>query len=125
MEDYCLDFYDKAHNKFYKFKGLFLTKKEKHVLAVGSFYGEVINGGLLQYMGNESGDFIKWSIEAFYAIGIPNYAKVMENLQDIFPKKKFHKTGEAVWKFIETIDDFVLDPILECIEQPFSRLSCI
>ena len=69
MQKVCHEAFDKAHGKWGSIRKLFLTKKEKFILATETFYGEFSNGGLLQYLGNESGAFANWSVEAFKEIG--------------------------------------------------------
>lgn len=76
MELSCLTFFEKAHRKWSEHGKLALSEKEKYVLSVETFFGEVTNGGLLQYLSNESHAFANWATDGFERIGIPQYAAV-------------------------------------------------
>lgn len=79
-------FFDEAHNKWSHFGNAGLSEKEKFVLAIETFYGEVTNGGLQQYLSNESGAFAEWAVDGFEAIGILAYANIMRNVKSLFPQ---------------------------------------
>ena len=76
-----------------------------------TFYGEVLNGGLDQYLGNESGSFAQWADEAFDAIGIPVYAEVIRNVKKLFPGGYIPENSEVRWDLIESIDEDKLEEI--------------
>ena len=84
MEKICHEAFDKAHDKWSSIKRPFLTKREKVILATETFYGEFSNGGLLQYLDNESGAFANWSVEAFLKIDIPKYSELLQEVKKIF-----------------------------------------
>jgi len=115
MEKVCHEFFDKAHGKWSTFGGLFLSKKEKYTLAIETFYGEVLNGGLLQYLGNESGNFANWSVDAFNEIDIPEISEAMKTVLTLFPKNKIPKNASKRWDILEEIDDKIFDKL----EKPF------
>ena len=91
-ESVCREFFDEAYDKWSQLGGAGLTEKEKHLLAIETFYGEVTNGGLQQYLGNESGAFARWAVDAFEAIGIPAYANVVRNVKASFSRGR-HSRG--------------------------------
>lgn len=115
MESACHKVFDKAHEKWTKFGSAALTEIDRVTLAVETFYGEVTNGGLLQYLGNESGAFAQWASESFEAIGIPAYARVMEDVKSLFPCGVIPEDADERWQKVEAIDD----ERLEAVEQPF------
>ncbi len=115
IEYFCEDFCEAAHAKWTNQGSSGLTAKEKHSLAVETFYGEVLNGGLQQYLGNESGTFAQWADEAFEAIGIPAYAEVIRNVKELFPNGLIPEDSNERWDIVESIDD----DRLEEIEEPF------
>ena len=115
MESLCHDFFDRAHNKWGRFGPFFLNKKEKYVLAVETFYGEVWNGGLLQYLGNESGAFANWADKAFDVIGIPELADLMEQVKGLFPNSKIPKNPDVRWGMVEKIDGDDLEKLLDIV----------
>ena len=115
MQRICHEAFDKAHDKWMSFRKLLLTKREKFILATETFYGEVTNGGIIQYLGNESGAFANWSVEAFEAIGIPEYSKVMMKVKELFPAKTIPTDRDKRWDLVEAIDK----KVIETIEKEF------
>jgi hypothetical protein len=103
MEFACHKFFDVAHAKWSRRGPSALSDKERHVLAVETFYGEVNNGGLIQYLGNESGAFAGWAAEAFDAIGIPELADLMRNVQSLFPHGVIPEDPAVRWDLVEAI----------------------
>ena len=80
-----------------------LSEKEKHVLSVETFYGEVTNGGLLQYLGNQSA-FANWAAAGFDQIGIPEYAVVMRRVGSLFPNGVIPEDDDDCWRIVEGLD---------------------
>ena len=115
MELVCHKFFDRAHTKWRICGARALSDKEKHALAVETFYGEVLNGGLIQYLSNESGAFAGWAVEAFEAIDIPAYADVMRNVQRLFPNGVIPEDADERCDRVEAIDEELLDTA----EKPF------
>lgn len=115
MEQVCHAFVDKAHNTWLFRGSSALNAKQKHALAVETFYGEVCNGGLLQYLSNESGFFANWAAEGFQAIGIPEYSAVMSEVQRLFPDQTIPEDPDSIFSLVDALDDGVL----EKIEKPF------
>ncbi len=73
IERVCHDYFDAAHTKWSKQGSKALSSKERHVLAIETFYAEVTNGGLTQYLTNESHAFANWAAEGFEKIGIREF----------------------------------------------------
>ena len=65
MERDCYLAFDKAHDKWMAKGSSKLTDREKHILVAETFYGEFTNGGLIQFLGNESGSFANWVFKLF------------------------------------------------------------
>jgi len=104
MELVCHRFFDMAHSKWRKLGSSALSEKEKYVLAVETFYGEVTNGGLLQYLDNESGAFAGWAADAFEAVGIPAYAAIMRTVTNLFPQGVIPNDPNERASQVEAID---------------------
>jgi hypothetical protein len=115
MEIFCERYFDAAQDKWYRVGASGLSDKEKHALAVETFEGEVCNGGLLQYLGNESGAFANWAVDAFEAIEIPEYASVMREVKNLFPHGVIPEDPDERWDQVEAIDK----DALEAVERPF------
>jgi len=115
MELVCEKYFDAAHRKWGALGSFALSKKEKYVLAVETFYGEVMNGGLRQFVDNESGAFAGWAAEAFEAIGIPAYAAILRTLMSLFAQGVIPEDPGERAKQVEAIDG----ERLEALEQLF------
>ncbi|MDQ8196364.1 DUF4375 domain-containing protein [Coraliomargarita sp. SDUM461004] len=113
MEALCHKHFHKAHDKWSDSGARLLSKEEKHTLAVETFYGEVWNGGLMQYLGNESGAFADWADEAFAEIGIPEYSKLMKEVKALFPDSTIPTDPDKRWDLVEKLDEEMLD----CMEN--------
>jgi hypothetical protein len=114
-ENFCADFFDAAHNQWMARGSSSLSTRQKHSLAVDTFHGEVCNGGLIQYLSNESGNFANWAANGFDAIGISQYADVMRKVQDLFPDGSIPEDPDLRFDLVEALDE----NILKEIEQPF------
>jgi hypothetical protein len=116
MESVCHAFFEKALNKWAEHGAATLSEKEKHVLSVETFYGEVLCGGLLQYLDNQPA-FANWAAGGFDRIGMPEYAAVMRRVMALFPNGTISEDEECS----DIVDG--LEGLLEQIEEGFwSRL---
>jgi hypothetical protein len=115
QESVCHRAFSNAYDKWAEGGARALSEAEKFTLAIETFLGEVTNGGLLQYLGNESGAFAGWAAKAFDAIGIPTYADVMRDVTSLFPQGVIPEKPDELWAVIETIDV----QRLESIERRF------
>jgi hypothetical protein len=111
MEKTCHQHFDVAHTKWSSLGAASLSQKERVTLAVETFYGEVTNGGLLQYLGNESGAFAQWSVEAFQTIGIPEFADVMREVEKLFPNEVIPEDADERWDLVEVLNEATVEKI--------------
>jgi len=111
MERVCHACFNAAHDKWSDQGAAALSEKEKHVLSVETFYGQVLNGGLRQYLGNESNAFANWATEGFDRIGIPEYAAVMRQVCSLFPNDHIPEDNEECWNVVMGLDSDVLEKI--------------
>jgi hypothetical protein len=111
MQRECHDAFDKAHDKWMSKGSSSLTNKEKFVLVVETFYGNFTNGGLVQFLGNESGCFANWAEDAFEVIGIPQYSKLMSEVKSLFPMNVIPEDSNLRWDEVEKIDESKLENI--------------
>lgn len=111
IEKVCHDFFDAAHTKWSERGADSLSGKERHVLAVETFYGEVTNGGLLQYLGNESHAFANWASEGFDKLKLGELAKLMRKVMALFPESKIPADYDACWAIAKNLDEKVIDEI--------------
>lgn len=111
MEKVCHDFFAAAHTKWTQRGAGSLSPKERHVLAVETFVGEMANGGLPQYLGNESRAFANWASEGFERIRISELSELMVKVQALFPNSQIPAEYDACWKVVKDLDGQVLQEI--------------
>jgi hypothetical protein len=116
IEKVCHDYFDAAHTKWHERGVEALSSKERHVLAVETFYGEVTNGGLVQYLGNDSYAFANWAAEGFEKIGIREFAELMRRVQALFPDSIIPEDQDLGFSIVEKLDEGV---VLSEIEEVF------
>ena len=113
MEQVCHEFFEAAHQKWGELGAAGLNRKEKYALAAETFYGEVTNGGLVQYLGNESLAFANWAPEAFDKIGIPAFAELMRKVQALFPDSNIPQDHDKCCAVVDSLKDGTLESIEE------------
>jgi hypothetical protein len=75
----CHAVFDEAHTKW-TFEGRdAINESQFTVMCVETYFGEVCNGGLVQYLFNESGRSASFGPEALRRIGLPKYAEILED----------------------------------------------
>jgi hypothetical protein len=73
----CHAVVDEAHTKW-TFEGRdAINESQLTVICVETFFGEVCNGGLSQYLFNESGRIASFGPEALRRVGLPQYAAIL------------------------------------------------
>ena len=75
----CHAVFDEAHIKWIFAGRNAINDSQLTVLCVETFFGEVCNGGLDQYLGNESGRNASFGSEALRRVGLPKYAEILED----------------------------------------------
>jgi hypothetical protein len=119
MEMACHKVFDKAYARWSKRGPDGLSERQKYCLAIETFYGEVLNGGLKQYLHNDSGAFAKWAADGFEAIGLPAGAAVMRNVEKLFEGGVIPENVDDRWAQMETMDLEALD----ALANPFAELD--
>jgi len=72
--------FDQAYMKWITHGSEVLTEGEITVYCVETTFGEVCNGGLDQYLTNESGAFAEQCPDALVRVGLPRYAEIVKEL---------------------------------------------
>ena len=74
----CHAVFDEAHTKW-TFEGRnAINESQLTVMCVETYFGEVCNGGLDQYLFNESGRNASFGPEALRRVHLPKYAAILE-----------------------------------------------
>jgi len=85
IEAACHFIFDKAHWKWTEHGEPALTTGERTVIAVETFFGETCNGGLLQFLLNESGAFARDLPASLMRVGLTAYVPLALELTRLFP----------------------------------------
>jgi Domain of unknown function (DUF4375) len=87
---------------------------------VETFYGDVANGGLTQYLSNGHQAFAVYAVDALADVGLPVPAKVLRRALELFPPKIQESSGPDYFDYFATIDDkFGSNYLEDEIEQEF------
>ncbi len=104
QEAACHFIFDKAHWKWTEHGDAVLTTGERTVLAVETFFGEGSNGGLVQFLENESGAYAQHLPEALERVGLTAYAPIARELRALFPDG-ISPDPEARFDQIDSLDE--------------------
>lgn len=74
----CHAVFNEAHTKWSSEGGDTINESQRTVMCVETYFGEVCNGGLDQYLFNESGRIASYGPEALRRVGLPQYAAILE-----------------------------------------------
>jgi hypothetical protein len=78
QEAACRAVFEEAHTKW-SFAGRdAINKSQLTVMCVETYFGEVCNGGLDQYLFNESGRNASFGPESLRRVSLPRYAEILE-----------------------------------------------
>lgn len=119
----CDEFFDCAHDKWTRDGSIVLTLKEKHVLAVETFLGEISNGGIIQYLGNESYAFANWAAEGFERIDIPEYAGIAKEIVSLFPQQVVPEDSDECWNIACKIDPEILGKLEKSFFEQYDSVE--
>lgn len=90
------------------------------VLAVETFYGEVANGGLIQYLSNGYEAFAVHATAALDEVGLPLPAKVLRRALELFPREIKESPEPDYFDYFDSIaEKFGPDYLENEIEQEF------
>lgn len=118
----CHLVFEKAHTKWSRHGHEALNTGERTVIAVETFFGETCNGGLIQFLGNESGAFAQDLPEALMRVGLTEYVSMALALRRAFPNGIPRDPGER-WAQVEALEDDQPTFLDELTEQFFARHS--
>ncbi len=92
----------------------------KTVVAVETFYGEVANGGLIQYLSNGHEAFAICAVGALQDVGLPIPSKVLRRALELFPQEIKDSSEPDYFEYLDTINEkFGPDYLENEIEQEF------
>jgi hypothetical protein len=121
-ETVCHAVFDEAHLKWTMQGHSSLTEGEKTVLCVETFFGETLNGGLDQYLGNESGLLAQYGSVSLRRVGLDKYARILDKTlaRCIATKEEGH--GDEIATRYELPDSEEELEALEELEKEFFDL---
>jgi hypothetical protein len=110
LEAVCHFIFGRAHTKWSDHGSAALSVGERTVIAVETFVGETCNGGLIQYLGNESGAFAKDLPEALMRVGLVEFVPIALEMKKLFGAPLAEDSGER-WEQLEEVDETALDQL--------------
>jgi len=119
VEAACHFIFDKAHWKWTEHGDAALTTGERTVIAVETFFGETCNGGLLQFLLNESGAFARDLPGSLMRVGLTGYVPLALELNRLFPAPVSHDPNERGDQ-VDALDDG--DDVLAALSDRFFGL---
>jgi hypothetical protein len=96
-----------------------LTEGQLTVLAVETYFGEVLNGGFWQYFSNQSGALANFAPAALRRVGLNKYADVLDSFLVLFPKGTVSEDATTRHEQITGLDEQYGEEYLEQLERPF------
>lgn len=111
--------FDEAHDKWTTEGRSGLTEGQLTVLAVETFFGEVLNGGFYQYFSNESGGLSLLAPNALRRVGLDAYATVLQPFLALFPDATPAEDTEVRQSQLDGIADRYDEEKFEKMEEPF------
>jgi hypothetical protein len=96
-----------------------LTEGQLTVLAVETYFGEVLNGGFFQYFFNQSGALANLAPAALRRVGLNEYAIVLESFLVLFPNATVSEEATSRHQQISRLDEEHGEQFLEQLEQRF------
>lgn len=111
--------FDEAYDRWDEDGRESLSEGQVAVLAVETFFGEVLNGGFWQYFSNESGDFANCAPACLSRVGLSEYAKVLETFLHLFPEGTVSEDIDERAEQIDALSEVYGEEFLEGLEQQF------
>jgi hypothetical protein len=99
-----------------------LTEGQITVLAVETYFGEVLNGGHYQYFSNESGGLANYAPAALRRVGLGEFAPVVAGFIALFPDGRVPEDSEVRQESLDRIADQYDDAFFERLESQFDKL---
>ena len=114
--------FDEAHEKWSDEGRESLSAGQLTVLAVETYFGEVLNGGFWQYFSNESGGLANVAATARREVGLGEYATVLESFLALFPQGYVLEDADDRAEQLDAIDEQHDEDFIEQLEEPFWEL---
>ncbi len=118
----CESVFEEAHTKWSHEGPSALTVGERTVICVMTFFGEMCNGGLETYLGNESGLLAEYGVESLRLIGLDRYADLLEKVFPHCVKTSEGAHGDEMATRYEIPEDESECDVLQKLEKKFFQL---
>jgi hypothetical protein len=121
-EALCHAVFDEAHSKWTLDGLTALNLEQITVICVETFFGEVLNGGLEQFLSNESGRLASHGPAALRRVGLPEYGDILEQVLarcTNTPAVNDHGIQEDFFESPEHDDDDAADPLQDLDDRFF------
>lgn len=108
-----------ADDIFYKEGAAAVPSTLRTIVSVETFFGEVTNGGIIQFLGNDHGAFAPYVVDALAVVGLPEASEVMRRALAPFPIELSESIDPDYIEALELIEEVQGDDFLDKIEKDF------
>ena len=98
----------------------------KNLIYVSNMHGQVLNGGVIQFVDNSTGDSFEETLKALKEIKATEYIEILENVKSIFPKGLVPKDTEerrelidSIWEKLNEKQDEEMSEFLENLDEKY------
>lgn len=110
---------DVADDIFYKDGAAAVPSTLRTIVSVETFFGEVTNGGIIQFLGNDHGAFAPYVVDALATVGLPEASEVMRRVLAPFPNEMSESKAPDYIEALEVIEESHGEDFLDEIEKDF------
>ncbi len=109
------------HNNIEKFENPL-----KNLIYISDMHYQVLNGGVIQFVDNSSGDYFEETLKALKEIKALEYIEILEKIKSIFPKGFIPKDNEkrrdvidSIWENLDEKEDAKMNELIESLDNKY------
>ncbi len=98
----------------------------KNLIYISNMHGQVLNGGVIQFVDNSTGDSFEETLKAIKEIKAIEYIEILEKIKSIFPKGLIPKDMEerrevidGIWESLNEKQDAEMNELLEKLDDKY------
>jgi len=98
----------------------------KNLIYISNMHGQVLNGGVTQFVDNSTGDSFEETLKALKEIEASQYVEILEKVKSIFPKSFVPKDMEerreiidSIWESLNEKQDAEMNELFEKLDDVY------
>ena len=98
----------------------------KNLIYISNMHGQVLNGGVIQFVDNSTGDSFEETLKALKEIKATEYIEILEKVKSIFPKgivpkdtEKRREVIDNIWESLNEKEDEEMNEMLEKLDEKY------